>query len=48
MSPEQFLSTEIDPILEKISTRGMSSLTRTERKILKQGSGKLAGKSARK
>jgi membrane associated rhomboid family serine protease len=48
MSPEQFLSTEIDPILEKISTRGMSSLTRTERKILEQGSGKLAGKSARK
>lgn len=48
MSPEQFMSTEIDPILEKISTRGMSSLTRAERKILAQGSGKLAGKAARK
>ncbi len=48
MSPEQFMSTEIDPILEKISARGMHSLTRAERKILEQGSGKMAGKPARK
>lgn len=48
MSPEQFMSTEIDPILEKISTHGMSSLTRAERKILEQGSGKMAGKAPRK
>ena len=31
MSPEQFLTTEIDPILEKISAHGMRSLTRAER-----------------
>ena len=48
MSPEQFMSTEIDPILEKISTHGLSSLTRAERKILEQGSGKIARKAARK
>lgn len=48
MSPEQFISTEIDPILEKISTQGMHSLTRAERKILGQGSGKIAAKTASK
>lgn len=47
MSPEQFLTTEIDPILEKISAHGMRSLTRAERKILQQGSGKVSGKPAR-
>ena len=47
MSPEQFLTTEVDPILEKISTHGMRSLTRAERKILEQGSGKMSGKPAR-
>lgn len=47
MSPEQFLTTEVDPILEKISTHGMRSLTRAERKILQQGSGKMAGKPVR-
>ena len=48
MSPEQFISAEIDPILEKISTHGMHSLSRTERKILEQGRGKIATKTARK
>ena len=48
MSPDQFISTEIDPILEKISTHGMHSLSRAERKILEQGRGKIAGKTARK
>lgn len=48
MSPDQFISVEIDPILEKISQHGMHSLSRAERKILDQGSGKIAAKPARK
>ncbi len=48
MNPEQFISTEIDPILEKISTHGMHSLSRAERKILEQGRDKIASKTARK
>ena len=48
MSPDQFISVEIDPILEKISTHGMHSLTRAERKILEQGRGKIAARTARK
>ena len=47
MSPEQFIKAEIDPILEKISTHGMSSLSRAERKILEQGRGKIATKTVR-
>jgi len=45
MSPEQFVRAEIDPILEKIARHGMKSLTRAERKILEQGSAKIAEKS---
>jgi membrane associated rhomboid family serine protease len=48
MSPEQFMSVEIDPILEKIAQHGMKSLTRAERKLLKQGSAKIADKAERK
>jgi len=48
MSPEQFITTEIDPILEKIAQYGVSSLTRAERKILDQGRGKLTGKAGQK
>ena len=48
MSSEQFMSTEIDPILDKISRDGMQSLTRAERKILALGKDKIAAKSARK
>ena len=48
MSPDQFISVEIDPILEKISTHGMHSLSRAERKILEQGRGKIATKTTRK
>ncbi len=44
MSPEQFISTQIDPILEKISREGVHRLTRAERKILSQGSAKMSGK----
>ena len=45
MSPEDFVRTEIDPILEKISRDGMQSLSRAERKILGQGREKLASRS---
>ncbi len=48
MSPEQFMHSEIDPILEKIARQGMKSLTRTERKLLEQGSAKISEKAARK
>ncbi len=48
MSPAQFISTEIDPILEKISAHGLSSLSRTERKILALGRAKIAIRPARK
>ena len=44
MTPEQFISVEIDPILEKISRQGMQSLTRAEKKVLEQGREKIAAK----
>ncbi len=44
MSPEQFITTQIDPILEKIARDGMGKLTRAERKILAQGSEKVGRK----
>ena len=44
MSPEEFVTSEIDPILEKISRDGLGSLTRAERKILEEGRGKLTEK----
>lgn len=48
MSAEQFLSAEIDPILDKIAREGMHSLTRTERKLLAKGREKIAAKTAGK
>jgi membrane associated rhomboid family serine protease len=48
MSPEQFMVTQIDPILEKIARDGLHSLTRAERKILVQGGDKLAAKASQK
>lgn len=45
MTPEQFITCEIDPILEKISREGMHSLTRAERKILAQGREKIASRA---
>ena len=48
MSPEQFIKAEIDPILEKISTHGLGSLSRADRKILAQGREKIASRPARK
>ncbi|MDB6154471.1 MAG: Rhomboid family protein [Chthoniobacteraceae bacterium] len=41
MSTDEFIHVEIDPILEKISRKGLRSLTRTERKILESGREKL-------
>lgn len=48
MSPEQFVTAEIDPILEKIAQQGVKSLTRAEKKILEQGRGKLTEKPLQK
>ena len=48
MTPEQFISAEIDPILEKISQQGMQSLTRAERKVLAQGREKIVAKPVRR
>ena len=45
MSAEDFVRTEIDPILEKISRHGMRSLSRAERKVLDQGREKLGART---
>ena len=47
MSPDEFISEEIDPILEKIAKEGMHSLTRHERRILERGREKIARKTSR-
>lgn len=47
MSPEEFISAEIDPILDKISREGIHSLTRMERKILEKGRDKISRKTSR-
>lgn len=46
MSAEEFVSVEIDPILEKISRDGIASLTREQRRILELGHKKLVAKKA--
>ena len=48
MSIEQFVSAEIDPILDKIAREGMHSLSRAERRILEKGREKIAAKTTRK
>lgn len=45
LSAEQFLAQEIDPVLEKISERGMASLTRRERRLLTQAREKMLAQS---
>ena len=45
MSADDFVSVEIDPILEKISREGIQNLTRAERKVLEQGRGKLCSQT---
>lgn len=41
MSPEEFISEKIDPLLEKISRSGLASLTRGERRVLAQAREKM-------
>jgi membrane associated rhomboid family serine protease len=45
MSPEQFIAVEIDPLLDKISREGMSSLTRAERRVLAKAREKMTGQN---
>ncbi len=42
LPPEEFLSKEVDPILDKISAQGIQSLTERERKILETARTKMA------
>jgi membrane associated rhomboid family serine protease len=42
MSLEEYITGEIDPLLEKISRRGLASLTRTERRKLAEVRSKMA------
>lgn len=41
-APEEFISREVDPILDKISAHGIQSLTDSERKILEAARNKMA------
>lgn len=45
MDPNEFISREIDPILDKIAREGIHSLTRSERQILEMGREKIAKKT---
>lgn len=45
MSPDQFISEEVDPILDKISREGMQSLTWSERRTLAMAQEKIAAKT---
>lgn len=45
MSVDQFISEEVDPILDKISREGLHKLTWNERRILAQAQEKIAGKT---
>jgi membrane associated rhomboid family serine protease len=45
MTAEQFISEEVDPILDKISREGMQSLTWTERRTLARAQEKIAAKA---
>jgi hypothetical protein len=41
LSPTEFISNEVDPILDKISAHGIQSLTERERKILEAARSKM-------
>ena len=45
MDADQFIAEEVDPLLEKISREGISSLTRRERRTLLRGRDKLVEKA---
>jgi membrane associated rhomboid family serine protease len=47
MSPDQYMTEEIDPILDKIARDGIRSLTRQERRILERGREKISQKDTR-
>jgi hypothetical protein len=42
LPPAEFLTKEVDPILDKISAQGIQSLTDRERKILESARQKMA------
>ena len=42
MSEKEFISKEVDPILDKISKEGIQSLTEQERSILEAARNKMA------
>jgi rhomboid family protein len=42
LPPEEFLSKEVDPILDKISAQGIQSLTERERRVLEAARAKMA------
>jgi hypothetical protein len=44
MSPDQYMTEEIDPTLDKIARDGIRSLTRQERRILERGREKISQK----
>jgi hypothetical protein len=44
LPPEEFISQEVDPILDKISAHGIHSLTEREKKILERARAKMARK----
>ena len=46
MSVEEFIVTEIDPVLEKISRRGLASLSRSERRKLAEARAKMTAPPA--
>lgn len=43
MTPREYISEQIDPILEKISRQGIGSLTAAERRVLDKGREKISG-----
>jgi membrane associated rhomboid family serine protease len=45
MTPDQFISEEVDPILDKISREGLQSLTWSERRTLAKAQDKIAEKA---
>jgi membrane associated rhomboid family serine protease len=45
MTPEEFITQEIDPLLDKISREGIGSLTRAERRLLAKAREKIARKA---
>jgi len=47
LSADQFVAEEIDPLLEKISCRGLASLSRRERRLLEQARKKMLSQTER-